>query len=133
MLQVVYLDIVKIHQDVSIRIQNVSSVADVCCKCFTSILHMFHVYVASASFKCFSCFRRILHLFHLECFMFHWYVQRGAWIRVCLCVRAKRSTRGQSRMRAGSTGGGPHVAFFLGSVVCSWHTHASWGWERTME
>jgi hypothetical protein len=45
------------------------------------------------------------------------------FVRAC----AKRSTRGQPRMQAGSTGGGPHVAFFLGSVVGGRHTDARLG------
>jgi hypothetical protein len=70
MLQVVYLDVAKIHLDVAIRIKMFHLFQIYVANIFIYILHIFHVYVASACFKYFNCFRRVLHLFYVEYFMF---------------------------------------------------------------
>jgi hypothetical protein len=48
------------------------------CKCFMSMLHMFHTYVSSICSKYFICFRRILHssVFMLQMFIVQRYIQR---------------------------------------------------------
>jgi hypothetical protein len=47
----------------------VSSVSDVCFKCFICMFHILlwlYTYVSSICFKCFSRFRRMLQVFHLD-------------------------------------------------------------------
>jgi hypothetical protein len=71
MLQVFYVDVAKVDWDVAsvasvskalqAFAQNVSSVSDVCCKCFDlDIAYVLHIYVATVCSKCFSRFNLIL-------------------------------------------------------------------------
>jgi hypothetical protein len=68
MLQVFYVDVAKVDWDVAsvskalqAFAQNVSSVSDVCCKCFDlDVAYVSHIYVATVCSKCFSRFNLIL-------------------------------------------------------------------------
>jgi hypothetical protein len=51
-----------------VYVLNISSVSDICCKCFISMLHTLqclYTYVASVCFKCFICLKRMLQVFYL--------------------------------------------------------------------
>jgi hypothetical protein len=55
---------------VAVYVSNISSVSDVCCKCFICMFHMLqwlYTYVESVCFKCFIYFRRMLQVFFSRC------------------------------------------------------------------
>jgi hypothetical protein len=132
-LQVFYIDVAKVDMDVAQRYvasvySNVSSVLDVCCKCFVWMLHMFqwiYTYVTSVYSKCFICFRRMLQTYvinvspvsevccrsasccnisrrrkrtHVDAFPSGAREAKWVWV-VPTCMHAKRQTRARSSMR----------------------------------
>jgi hypothetical protein len=55
---------------VAVYVSNVSSVSDVCCKCFICMFHMLqwlYTYDESVCFKCFICFIYLLQVFFSRC------------------------------------------------------------------
>jgi hypothetical protein len=68
---VFHMDVAKVDRDVAYVAkcsrgmlyafdQNVSSILDVCCKCFLSVCCKCFTYVARVCLKCFSCFSFML-------------------------------------------------------------------------
>jgi hypothetical protein len=134
---VFYMNVANVVRMLQDFIQIVSSVSDICCKCFVWLLHMFHTYVASVYSECFNYFRRMLHqVFHVaivSCFKrilldgtaeVTWRASAGRarrFLHVCarnrVGVDGPRTRVGGPRVRAGGAGrasrpggaGGPRV------------------------
>ena len=114
MLYVFYLDVAYVYgyaYKLQVYISNVSSVLDVCCKCFIWMLHMFqwlYTHVASVYSKYSIYFRRMLQVFLSRCciccgcytHMLQEYVANVSPVSDVCCRSASCCSISRRRMRA---------------------------------